>query len=222
MLLNRFPRCYTLRAGDPPRPGPAPQNIDQGPDFCGAERSRKSESVAERVVKFLHYGREKAVSALRCSQKLESDGNMKKEASRGPGNRPRGIWALHDVQEMQLEVIGKAGLGLYNGDGSLKINPSTGQPYKNLQPKYAAEARDTLETLLLSFHSGRAPVETAIREATEDLRREGHFLSVEVVRQHCVKLMDRLLDHLDSLEKVGILVLPDRLDEAECFRCFLS
>lgn len=148
------------------------------------------------------------MSALRCSQKVESDGNIKKEASRGPGNRPRGIWALHDVQEMQLEVIGKAGLGLYNAGGTLKINPSTGKPYKNLQPKYAIEARDTIETLLLSFHSGYAPVEKAIGEASGELRKEGHFLSVEVVRQQCVRLMDRLLDHLDSLEKVGVSKIP--------------
>lgn len=190
----------------------APARSSAQPPFCpaataqpvpfGSYTQSAPKSVAERVVKFLHYGREKAVAALRCSQKLESDGGCKGDASRGPGNRPRGIWSLPEVQEMQIEILGKAGLDIVDNTGALQINPATHMPFKNLPKKYATEARDLLETLLLDYHSGCVEVEKAIGNAKAELREAGHFLSVEAVRQHTVGLLDRLLEHLDSLRQV--------------------
>jgi hypothetical protein len=201
VLRPLAPHPWTVIAAPLTVPQREPAAPQRRGDFN--EANAEGESVAERVVRFIRYGRERMVAALGAQQREHSDGSRRKDGSRGAGNQPRGIWAMRDVQELVVEVMGKCGLDLYDEDGELRVNPRSKQPFQNLPKKYAQEARDLVEALLLNYHAGD-PAVTALLEAAEvEGRTDGHFLQVETVRRQCISIMDRLLGHMDALQQVG-------------------
>jgi hypothetical protein len=144
-------------------------DVEDGPDDQAAGQGA-NRNVAERLRSLMSYDMRQLQAALRSNQYCGSDdeeedrlvgGKRKKLPTRGPlseGNRPRSIWALRDIQEQQLELLGKAALNLFDDNGNVRLNPETRKPYKTLQNKFAEDARDLLERNLLSNHSRHVAV----------------------------------------------------------------
>jgi hypothetical protein len=84
-----------------------------------------SETSAERVLRLMRFGKDQCIEVLCQTQTEHSDGSLRSDGSRGEGNRPRLIYAIREVQELMLEIIGKCGLNLFDEDGNRLINEKT-------------------------------------------------------------------------------------------------
>lgn len=167
-------------------------------------------TVPQRLVKLLSYSKLRLLQELRAHQLVSDDEEegasarrQLKKPTRGPlseGNRPRQIWALEEVQVLELEILGVAGLNLFDEHGELKVDPKTREPYKKLQGRYAEDARDLLESLLRANHADNFYVQRLEQEAGH----QEHILKSEGVRRQLIRLMDRLLRHMEALDIVSL------------------
>jgi hypothetical protein len=168
-----------------------------GHDVFDVDSKNHSETSAERVLRLMRFGKDQCIEVLCQTQTEHSDGSLRSDGSRGEGNRPRLIYAIREVQELMLEIIGKCGLNLFDEDGNRLINEKTGQPLQNLQKGWPEEARDLIEELCTKKLSHRKVVQVVMEAASG-----AHFLEVEAARQACLNLAERLLRHLDALKQV--------------------
>lgn len=174
-------------------------------------------TVPQRLVTLMGYNKQRLLQELRAHQLVSDDEEegastrrrfCPKKPTRGPlseGNRPRRIWALEEVQVLELEILGVAGLNLFDEHGDLKVDPRTHEPHKKLQGRYAEDARDLIEALLRANHADNPFVQRLEKEAGSQV----HILNSETVRRQLIRLMDRLLQHMEALKMVsaGTLLL---------------
>ncbi|GAQ87287.1 hypothetical protein KFL_003430070 [Klebsormidium nitens] len=99
-----------------------------------------------------------------------------------------------------LEILGSAGLNLYDADGKLRTDPRTGEPFKTLQKKYSEDARDLLEGLLRSQFGGNTWVVKMERRAEAAGEEGWHFLRADSVGKRLIVFMDQLLHHMETLQ----------------------
>lgn len=164
----------------------------------------------------MRFGKERLLLEIRSHQLLPDEDEeqerpryrwqRKQRKTRGPlseGNRPRSIWALEDVQSLMVEILGVAGLNLFDEEGQLMKERKHGQTYKTLQNMLGKDGRDLIETLLRLSHADNKWVVKLEEKAGEG----EHFLRADSVARQLVRFMDRLLDHMEVLREVRLSLI---------------